>query len=535
MKKYAGIILLTFSIQFLQAQEQLSLDKQAAVYYDKYDYAKAASLYERIAAKKKDKTSTLVLERLADSYRHINEYETAAGWYAKLLARSDAPADARLYYGDMLKSAGKYAEAKAAYTQYAQTGNQERVKNRIAGCDAAQEWIQAPTPVAIRNVERLNTVGSDWGATGYPGGIVFVSDSLYRNQLQNGSHFNRNVYGRTRTDYQRLYIGDTANYGNVYINDFSPAFNRSKYHVGPAVFDKDYRTAYVTMTNADRRIPAVKENKVRYGYRRLELFSSVKDANGKWGELIPFPYNKPDEYSVGHAALSNDGNTLYFAADMPGGQGATDIWYSEKQGDGKWGAPVNCGPGINTPEAEEFPTIAPDGSLYFSSKGWPGMGGFDIFHSSGSKAQWSAPENLRYPTNSPGDDFYFVAEANGNTYFASNRTGGKGSDDIYSITTPPIYTYTPNHVSPGLVIPFTGTVCAPLAEACIYIYNKQRQIGWCFIGQPGREITLTLEKDTDYEIRIHYPGGRRMETIPFTTRGMKEGEILKKDICPVQQ
>lgn len=85
------------------------------------------------------------------------------------------------------------------------------------------------------------------------------------------------------------------------------------------------------------------------------------------------------------------------------------------------------------------------------------------------------------------------------------------------------------------MIPFTGTVCAPLAEACIYIYNKQRQIGWCFIGQPGREITLTLEKDTDYEIRIHYPGGRRMETIPFTTRGMKEGEILKKDICPVQQ
>lgn len=72
-----------------------------------------------------------------------------------------------------------------------------------------------------------------------------------------------------------------------------------------------------------------------------------------------------------------------------------------------------CGPGINTAEAEEFPTIAPDGSLYFSSKGWTGMGGFDIFHISGSKTQWGTPENLRYPTNSPGDDFYFVAHANG--------------------------------------------------------------------------------------------------------------------------
>lgn len=529
MKKYAGIILLILSVQFLQAQEQLTLEQQAAIYYNKYDYARAASLYERIAAKKKEKTKTLVLERLASSYRYINEYAASANWYAKLLTRSDAPPDARIYEGDMLKSLGKYDAAKAAYTQYAQTGNAERVKNRIAGCDAAQQWMQSPTPVSIRNVERLNTEGADWGATPYPGGVVFVSDSLYRHQLDNGSRFNRNLYGRTRTDFQNLYIGDTANYGNVYIKDFSPTFNHSRYHVGPAAFDKDFRTAYVTMTDFDRRIPAVKEDKVKYGYRRLELFSSQKDANGKWGELTAFPYNKPDEYSVGHAVLSNDGNTLYFAANMPGGQGSTDIWYSEKQGDGKWGPPVNCGPSINTVEEEEFPTIAPDGSLYFSSKGWVGMGGFDIFHTTGSKTQWSTPENLRYPTNSAGDDFYFVASAGGDTYFASNRPGGKGSDDIYSITTPAIYTLT--SVPPGLVIPFTGTVCPSLADVCIYIYNKQRQVGWCFIGQPGREINLTLEKDTDYEIRIHYPGNR-VKTIEFNTRGMKDGETLSKDICP---
>ncbi|WP_436490585.1 hypothetical protein [Chitinophaga sp. ARDCPP14] len=154
------------------------------------------------------------------------------------------------------------------------------------------------------------------------------------------------------------------------------------------------------------------------------------------------------------------------------------------------------------------------------------MGGFDIFHTSGSKAQWSIPENLRYPTNSAGDDFYFVAAANGNTYFASNRTGGKGSDDIYSITPPPIYTLT--QLPPALVIPFTGTVCP---GACIDIYNKQRQVGWCFTGEAGREINLTLEKDTDYEIRLYYPGGRRVETIEFNTRGMKDAEVRRKDIC----
>lgn len=175
-----------------------------------------------VLPQEKEKTKTLVLERLASSYRHINEYAASANWYAKLLARSDAPPDARIYEGDMLKSLGKYDDAKAAYTQYAQTGNADRVKNRIAGCDAAQQWIQSPTPVSIRNVERLNTEGADWGATHYPGGVVFVSDSLYRHQLDNGSRFNRNVYGRTRTDFQNLYIGDTSNYGSVYINDFSP-------------------------------------------------------------------------------------------------------------------------------------------------------------------------------------------------------------------------------------------------------------------------------------------------------------------------
>ncbi|MBS0027526.1 hypothetical protein ACTJJ0_19970 [Chitinophaga sp. 22321] len=530
MKNYAGIILLFLSVQLLSAQEQLSLDKQAAIYYAKYDYAKAASLYERVAAKRGEKTPTQVLERLADAYRQINKYEASANWYAKLITRSDASPDARLYYGDMLKSQGKYAEAKVAYTQYAQTvPSSEKVKNRIAGCDAAAEWIQTPTTVFIRNVERLNTSQSDWGATHYPGGVVFTSDSLYRHQLDNGSRYNRNKYGRTNRDYYGLYVGDTANYGNVYIKDFSPSFNWSRYHVGPAAFDKDYHTAYVTMTYPDRNIPGVKENRVKYGYRRLELFSAEKDKNGKWGKPVAFPYNKPDQYSVGHAALSNDGNILYFAADMPGGQGGTDIWYSEKQGDDKWGAPVNCGPAINTAEDDEFPTIAPDGSLYFSSKGWMGMGGFDIFHSTGSKAQWSTAENLRYPTNSPADDFYFVAAFAGDTYFSSNRTGGKGSDDIYSITTPTSYTLTKTPVA--LVIPFIGTICPTLNDACIYIYNRQRGIGWCFIGQPGREINLTLEKETDYVIRTTYPGQRR-DSIEFNTRGMTDGQELKKVIGP---
>ncbi|RFS20709.1 tetratricopeptide repeat protein [Chitinophaga silvatica] len=534
MKKILGILLIALSASSVQAQEQKSLSRQADIYYSKYDYARAASMYERVVARRKEKTPTIVIARLANSYREINDYGRAADWYSKLLARPDAPPDARLYYADMLKSLGRYAEAKAAYSQYAQSGATSPVlQNKIEGCNAAEDWMQHPTNVNIINVERLNTAKSDWGAVYYPGtgSIVFMSDTLYRNQLDPGSKHNRNRYERTGRNYYRLYAADTGKYGYVFVRDFSPAFNKYKYHSGPVVFTNDYRRAYYTLTYPERKLLGkVKKGKpaVTYGYRRLELYEAEMENNGQWKNVGAFPYNNPDQYSLGHAAISGDGSIIYFASDMPGGQGGTDIWYCERQADGKWSAPVNCGPTINTADDEEFPTIALDGGLFFASKGWVGMGGFDIFHATGSRAQWSAPENLRYPTNSPGDDFYFMPVPNGSTYFASNRMNGKGSDDIYMINTPQIYTV--NKIPTMLVIPFTGTVCPQLAGTCIYIYNKQRDMGWCFLGESGREINLMLERDTDYEIRITYPNMRR-EIKEFNTRGMKAGEPLNMSIC----
>ena len=117
---------------------------------------------------------------------------------------------------------------------------------------------------------------------------------------------------------------------------------------------------------------------------------------------------------------------------MPGGAGKTDIWYCEKRRDGGWDPPVNCGKTINTAEEDEFPTIGGDGALYYASKGLPGMGGYDIYKAEGAKAQWTAPENLKYPVNSTSDDFYLVTRDGLTGYLSSNREGGKGSDDIYS-------------------------------------------------------------------------------------------------------
>src|SRR5690606_32926114 len=124
-------------------------------------------------------------------------------------------------------------------------------------------------------------------------------------------------------------------------------------------------------------------------------------------------------------------------SDMPGGKGGVDIWYCELGTDGKWGNPQNAGATINTPGDEMLPSVH-ENTLYFSSTGHVGMGGLDIFKAEGTKSSFTTPVNLGVPVNSPSDDFAFVVleagEEGSKGYLSSNRTGGAGSDDIYSFT-----------------------------------------------------------------------------------------------------
>lgn len=133
--------------------------------------------------------------------------------------------------------------------------------------------------------------------------------------------------------------------------------------------------------------------------------------------------------------FSPDGNTVFFVSDRRGGYGGKDIWISTKNRRGRWSRPVNAGPEINTPYDEESPFMHPDGkTLYFSSQGHDGMGGFDIFKTTYKDGSFSEPENLGYPVNSPSDDLFFIFDIKTMTaFFASNRQGGVGSFDIYSL------------------------------------------------------------------------------------------------------
>ena len=148
-----------------------------------------------------------------------------------------------------------------------------------------------------------------------------------------------------------------------------------------------------------------------------------------------------------HPAISSDELTLYFSSNRPGGEGGYDLWKATRSSiEESFGSVVNLGKLINTEGNEQFPTLRSDTRLYYSSDGLPGLGGMDLFYSEFVNEEWSEPENLMYPINSPSDEIGIIynkvaaeniaAEESG--FFSSNREGGTGGDDLYSFYRAPL-------------------------------------------------------------------------------------------------
>ncbi|MBC8987828.1 OmpA family protein [Pedobacter sp. N36a] len=423
-----------FLISISHAQEQLSRKQQADLQFNRFEYFNAAGLYLPLAEKKKPDVK--VVEKLAACYRMMNDYGQAEKWYSVAIADPKAEALSHYYYAQALQTNQKFDAAKTQYQIYgSKTGKTEQMSFRINSCDSAAFWMKNPVNISIKNMQELNSSAADWGMNDYGrDGFVFTSErSLQKNPKI------KDIYKWTGNPWLKLYL---ANAKGQLKEELTVATDlslpsKTEYHVGPMVLNAAGDTAYVTIATREQRtaLPVEKVVTERLYTRRLELISAVK-KDGKWGDLKAFPYNNVKEYSLGNAAISKDGRILYFTSDRPGGQGKTDIWYSEKQADGSWGNPLNCGPEINTPEEENFPTIVTDGSLYYSSKGKIGLGGYDIYLSKGEKSKWGKSLNLKYPLNTTSDDFYLTSDDGRSGYFSSNRPGGLGNDDIYAFNRP---------------------------------------------------------------------------------------------------
>lgn len=424
MKQLILFLLILYS-PLIYAQSDLILAK---TYFDEMKYELALPLYKKALAKK----STLeITERIADCYRLNYNNKEAERWYAKALGFPHFSPINVYYYAEALRSSAKYKEAALQYKFYARLApaEAEKVNDLAVFCEIAQKWINEPLPVKIVNEKSLNTKSSDWGPVFFNKGLILTSDR------KSGSGRKDDVYGWTGRSYLKLFYSIVRTSGGTQTWGKPKAMEaplNSNFHNAGASLPSKQNIIYFTRTNRIKKLKTESKKTSNDDFvNRCEIYSA-EYKSGKWINVTPFIYNNPTRYSIQHPAVTSDGKRLYFSSDMPGGFGKADLYYCDKLSDNTWSKPVNCGALVNTSGAEGFPAIVDDSLLYFSSDGHMGLGGLDIFVSTGSGSTWSVPSNLRYPLNSPRDDFGILFNKDKKSGFlSSDREGGLGSDDIY--------------------------------------------------------------------------------------------------------
>lgn len=391
--------------------------KKGNRYYKRYDYANAIKYYGK-AAKRKN-PNPVAVQNLAHSYRLIKDYAKAEEMYAKAVTLDKKDPIVHFYYGEMLRSNGKMEEAKEQYRMYVKQVPEDVIADvRIKSLDEVKVIMSQAPQYDVVNLEEINTGAAEFSPVYYKNGMVFVSERTM-------DLVNFDKYGWNSRPYLDMYYAESRGKDNKFgrIKSLSARLN-SFYHDGPISFNHDQTLAFFT------RVDVITKRDTAF-VNRPGLFSSAY-VKGSWTKPEPFFLNS-EKYSLAHPALSPDGKMLFFSSDMPGGRGGKDIYVCRKEGD-KWGNPVNLGPEVNSAGNELFPYFRKDGTLFFSSDGHTGLGGLDIFSSNLQGVKWTNVTNMGTPVNSSADDFGIVFENGGDNkgYFSSNRTGGKGSDDIYS-------------------------------------------------------------------------------------------------------
>lgn len=527
IKKYSIVLLLMltfFSSVF--AQEQFNLRDRAQKFYTEYKYFQAAALFRKLVDVKNPKLSDM--QDLADCCIKMQDFEAAETWYARVVNTPGSPPENLIKYGEVLKCNLKYAEAKKVLQQYETlTGDSKAIKVSLAGCDSALVWLANPTIHKLRNEAGVNTPLANFAAFPYQQGVFFIGEP--------DEKFLKDIYGRTGRPYLRIY--DAKRTPNNLLSDpvIEPSiFNKGEYHIGPIIANESGQKLYVTRTTSSKQLEIVKSGKVKYYTANLELYIFTKNEEG-W-DAKPLPYNNVEKYSLGHAALTKDEKTLYFVSNMPGGFGGTDIWFCELQSDGSWGNPQNAGPNINTSGNEMFPSIA-ENVIYFSSNGWPGMGGLDLFIAEGGKKEWTKPLNLKYPLNSPADDFSLIFTSKDKDisagFLSSTRKGGVGNDDIYSFT----YQYIP----PKIVLAVKGNTVdkktgALLPGASVTLYDNGHQLVARQSSTADGAFLFDLEPEKTYQI-LGQKEKYFADSVQLSTVGIKNSQTLtsKLQLDPLDQ
>ena len=234
-----------------------------------------------------------------------------------------------------------------------------------------------------------------------------------------------------------------------------------------------------------------------------DLYEAVA-RNGQWDEPRLMTDRINSKYHEPSASIAPGGDEIYFTSDRPGGYGGRDLYRIRRLPNGEWSLPLNLGPNVNTAYDEDAPFIHSDGvTLFFSSKGHGGMGGYDIFKTVLTDPDmngWSEPENMGYPLNTVNDDIYFSLSEDGQTgYFSSEREGGMGMQDIYQVEFPGSqldYIVVRGVVTDTAEDPVKARIIVTDAEETEIhgIYSSNESTGrYLLVLHPGERYVMTVE------------------------------------------
>ena len=511
------LVALGFSSVFGQQAKLERADNE----FKRYNYETAIPLYLEVLDKADIPEAKA---KLAESYRRTDNWQEAEYWYGQIVNLPDAKSIYYLYYGMALQANNKCDLAKEFFKEYnrlepdqqrgallAQACTKDELEVILNKCNSCYDIQAVP----------INTKFDDFGPVIYQEGLIFTSERD-ENGIVDRIH-EWTGYPFLELFYTSIDTLDAENYEFTYEKDpkeYSGKLN-TKFHDGPISFSADEQTVYITRNNLYDRTQGRDDE----GVTRLKIFYGTKTGD-KWKDLAELPFNS-DEYSVAHPSPSDDGKTLYFSSDMPGGFGGMDL-YSTTFEDGTWGPPVNLGPIINTEGHEVFPYYqSTTGKLYFSSDGQIGLGSLDIYTTTSVDNSWSPPSNLGAPLNTKYDDHSIILNEDETFgYFSSNRPGGKGRDDIYSfrkkVVNVEILVFdqaTNNPISGAAVFNDcsketlkTGnngriTIEMPLEECCKFFASKEEyqdnDLEGCTAGyEPGAKLFVKIPLSKPYEFNM---------------------------------
>lgn len=430
-------------------------------YYDAASQYKQA--YSKTPPKERDRRG-LIAGKMAVCYRKINSTPKAVAAYRNMVRYNKATVDDRLELGRQLLKNGDYKQAAEQFRVVLDSmPDNILARNGLLSAQQAPAWKKQGSRYTVKRMDVFNSRRAEYSPM--LSGDQF--DQLYFTSTRNDATGDE-LSGITGTKNGDIFVSQKDDKGKWSKPEVVNGGLNTEADEGASCLSPDQREMYLTQCVTDPSYP-----------RYAQIVKSNR-SDAAWGKASSVELTKDTLSSFAHPAVSPDGQWLYFVSDMPGGKGGLDIWRVRITSAG-YGGVENLGEPINTPGNEMFPTFRPNGDLYFSSDGHPGMGGLDIFIAHPGKTGRYVLEHPGYPLNSQGDDFGMTFEGVKNRgFFSSNRNDGRGWDHIYSF------------VNPEIVLSVKGWVYEQegyeLPAAQVYM-----------IGSDGTNLKLGVKSDGSFE------------------------------------